>query len=151
MAEFTRTIVSRLRQIVGDRRRAKRRPVRLKLSLSLASATRSLNGTRRIISMEGHTLDLSANGLALIVPQITLGEHHLVGENRSLDLKLQLPGGPVEMQVAPVRYERLEEHDDETGYVIAAKIVRMPDDDRARFSEYFATLQERKATSPRLS
>lgn len=151
MAEFTRTIVSRLRQYLGDRRRSNRRRVRLKLSLSLASATKSLNGTRRINSMEGHTLDLSANGLALIVSQITLGEHHLVGENRSLDLKLQLPSGPVEMQAAPVRYERLEEHDDETGYVIAVKIVRMADDDRARYSEYFATLQERKATSPRLS
>ena len=141
MAEFTRTIVSRLRQYVGDRRHSKRRRVRLNLSVSLASATKSLNGTQRVNSMEGHTLDLSANGLALIVPQITLGEHHLVGENRSLDLKLQLPDGPVVMQAAPVRYERLEEDDNETGYLIAVKIVRMPDSDRARFSEYVATLQ----------
>ena len=141
MAEFTRTIVSRLWQYVGDRRHSKRRRVRLNLSVSLASATKSLNGTQRVNSMEGHTLDLSANGLALIVPQITLGEHHLVGENRSLDLKLQLPDGPVVMQAAPVRYERLEEDDNETGYLIAVKIVRMPDSDRARFSEYVATLQ----------
>lgn len=151
MAEFTRTIVSRLRQYVGDRRRSKRQRVRLNLSLSLASATTGLNGTRRISSMDGHTLDLSANGLALIVPQITLGEHHLVGENRSLNLRLQLPGGPVEMQAAPVRYERLDEDQTETGYLIAVKIVRMPDDDRARFSEYVATLGSSKAMSPRLS
>lgn len=147
MAEFTRTMVSRLRQYVGDRRHSTRRRVRLNLSLSLASATKGINGTRRISSLEGYTLDLSANGLALIVPQITLGEHHLVGENRSLNLKLQLPGGAVEMETAPVRYQRLEEDQSETGYLIAVKIVRMPDDDRARFSKYVATLRETKATA----
>jgi hypothetical protein len=144
MAEYTRSIVSRLRQYLGDRRHSKRQNVRLNFSLSLASATKSLNGTRRIISMDGHTVDLSANGLALVVPKITLGEHHLVGENRSLNVRLQLPDGPVELQAAPVRYERLEEHRNETGYLIAVKIVRMPDGDRARFSEYVATLRKRK-------
>lgn len=140
MAEFARTIVSRLRQYVGDRRHSKRQRVRLNLSLSLASATKNLNGTRRISSLEGFTVDVSANGLALIVPQITLGEHHLVGENRSLNLKLELPGGPVEIEASPVRYQRLEEDHAETGYLIAVKIVRMPDDDRARYSEYVANL-----------
>ncbi len=143
MAEFTRAIVSRLRQYVGDRRNSKRQKVRLHLSLSLASATKSLNGTRRISSMDGHTVDLSANGLALIVPAITLGEHHLVGENRSINVKLQLPDGPVELRAAPVLHERLEDNKDETGYLIAVKIVGMADDDRARFSEYVATLQAR--------
>jgi hypothetical protein len=90
--------------------------------------------------MDCHTLDLSANGLALIVPQITLGEHHLVGENRSLNVELQLPGGPVEMQVAPVRYERLEDDEHETGYLIAVKIVWMADDDRAKFASYVSSL-----------
>jgi hypothetical protein len=142
MAEFARTIVSRLRQYVGDRRRSTRRRVRLNLSLSLAPATKNLNGTRRISSLEGYTVDVSANGLALIVPQITLGEHHLVGENRSLNLKLELPAGPVEIEASPVRYQRLDENHAETGYLIAVKIVRMPDDDRARFSEYVANLRE---------
>ena len=140
MAEFARTIVSRLRQYVGDRRHSKRQRVRLNLSLSLAPATKNLNGTRRISSLEGYTVDVSENGLALIVPQITLGEHHLVGENRSLNLKLELPGGPVGIEASPVRYQRLEEDHAETGYLIAVKIVRMPDHDRARYSEYVANL-----------
>ena len=148
MAEFTRTIVSRLRQYVGDRRRSKRQRVRLSLSLSLVSATKGLNGTRRINWMDGHTQDLSPNGLALVVPRITLGEHHLVGENRGLNLKLQLPGGPVELQATPVRYERLEEDQNETGYLIAVKIVRMAEGDRAKYSAYVATLREGKPISP---
>ncbi|MEP6570937.1 MAG: PilZ domain-containing protein [Acidobacteriota bacterium] len=144
MAEFTRTIVSRLRQYLGDRRHSNRQRVRLELSLSLASATKGLNGTRRVVSMDGYTVDMSANGLALIVPQITLGEHHLVGENRSLNVTLQLPDGPVEMQAAPVRYERIEDNESGTGYLIAVKIVGMPEDDRAKFAACFATLQNRR-------
>jgi hypothetical protein len=94
--------------------------------------------------MDGHTLDVSPNGVSLIIPKITLGEHHLVGENRSLNVKLELPGGPVEMQVMPIRYESLEEHETETGYVIGAKIVGMADQDRAKFTEYVSTLPGRK-------
>jgi hypothetical protein len=90
--------------------------------------------------MDGHTIDLSANGMALIVPAITLDEHHLVGENRSLRVQLEMPSGPVEMQVSPVRYERLEEHKGETGYLMAVKIVKMSEEDRSRYSSYVSTL-----------
>ena len=144
MPELARSIVSRLRQLVGDRRHSKRLKVRLPFSLSLASLTRNLNGTKRVNSVEGHTLDLSPNGLALVVPAITLGEHHLVGENRSLSIKLQLPGGPVEMQVMPVRYQSLDEHETETGYLIATRIVSMSDEDRAKFVNYASTLPRAK-------
>jgi len=144
MPELARSIVSRLRQLVGDRRHSKRLKVRLPFSLSLASLTRNLNGTKRVNSVEGHTLDLSPNGLALVVPAITLGEHHLVDENRSLSIKLELPGGPVEMQVMPVRYQSLDEHETETGYLIATRIVSMSDEDRAKFVNYASTLPRAK-------
>ena len=144
MAELARSIVSRLRQYFGDRRHQNRQKVRLPFSLSLASPAKSLNGMRRVSSMDGHTLDLSPNGLSLVVPKITLGEHHLVGENRSLNVKVELPLGTVEMQVMPVRYESLEEHETESGYLIGARIVRMPDEDRARWADYVATLPSRK-------
>lgn len=94
--------------------------------------------------MDGHTFDLSAHGVAFIVPAITLGEHHLVGENRSLKVKLELPSGPVEMQVLPVRYERLDEHKSETGYLIAVKIVGVSEEDRAKYAEYVSTLLQQK-------
>ena len=140
MPELTRAFVSRLRQYMGDRRHSQRRTVRLNFRLSLASPARNLNGSRRISSVEGHTLDISETGLALIVPAITLGEHHLVGENRSLQVKLELAEGSVEMQVAPVRYERLDEHKTETGFLVAVRIMSMTDEDRASFLNYLATL-----------
>ena len=144
MAEFARTVVARLRKLVGDRRQAKRQRVRLAFSISMASPAKGLTGSRRIISLDGHTLDLSANGMALIVPAITLGEHHMVGENRSLKVQLELPTGPVEMLVVPVRYERLEEHNTEMGYLIAVKVIGMSEADRMRYKDYVSTLLERK-------
>jgi hypothetical protein len=140
MAEFTRAIVSRMRQYVGNRRRAPRYDVRLPFKLSLVSVSKNLNGMRRVSVMNGHTMDLSANGLALIVPKITLDEHHLVGENRSFHITLELPDGPIELQAAPVRYERLEEEKNESGYLIAVRIVSLEDNDRVRLSEYVSSL-----------
>jgi hypothetical protein len=144
MAELTRAIVSHLRQFVGDRRYSKRHRVRLPFTLSITSPTKALNGTRRVSTLDGHTLDLSATGLALIVPAITLGEHHLVGENRSLNVKLELPAGAVAMQVTPVRYESLAEDETETGYLIGVMIGEMAEDDRARFAAYVSSLPQKK-------
>ena len=48
-------------------------------------------------------------------------------------MKLDLPTGPVEMKVASVRYEGLE---DDSGYLIGARILEMSDADRASFEKY---------------
>ncbi|MFN2491962.1 MAG: PilZ domain-containing protein [Pyrinomonadaceae bacterium] len=145
MAEFTRAIVSRFRQYVGERRRAKRYTVRLSFSISVPDRAKSSNGSRRTRVMEGHTLDISASGLALIVPAITLGEHHLVGENRSLNVRLELPADSLQLKVSPVRYESLDEHETETGYLIGARILEMTDEDRERFMRYVASLADQKS------
>lgn len=141
--ELARSIVSRVRQFVGDRRHARRQPVRLPFTLSVASSAKGLDGTKRVSSVDGHTLDLTSNGMALIVPTIRLGEHHLMGENRRLSLKLTLPAGPVEMLVTPIRYETLDEDESQSGYLIGVTITEMQEDDRARFIEYVSSLPNR--------
>jgi hypothetical protein len=140
MPELARSLVSQLRRFVGDRRRSKRQRARLAFTLSLGAAAIKINGSRQSAAFKGHTLDVSINGIALIVPSILLGEHHLVGENRKLNVKLELGEGVVEMKVAPIRYESLEEHETETGYLIGAKIIEMSDTDRERFTKYVTGL-----------
>ena len=83
--------------------------------------------------LDGHTLDVSVTGLALIVPAIRIGEHYLAGADRKLHIKLELPSGPVEMTVVTVRYESLE---DESGYLIGARILEMSDTDKVSFEKY---------------
>jgi len=88
-------------------------------------------------SLNGHTVDVSSTGLALVVPAIRIAEHYLAGSDRRLHIKLELPSGPVELKVVAVRYESLE---DESGYLIGARIVEMSDPDRASFEKYVSEL-----------
>ena len=136
MPELARSLVSQLRRFVGDRRHATRKKARLSFTLSLVGPAVKLNGLRQGASLKGHTLDVSMKGIALIVPTILLGEHHLIGENRKIKVQLELPKGAVEMQVVPIRYESLDEHKTETGYLIGAKIVDMAESDRERFAAF---------------
>jgi len=140
MSELPRRLVSCLRRYIGNRRRTRRARARLTFMLSLSDPRTSSNGSRRLPSLRGHTLDISTTGMALIVPAIRIGEHYLVGEDRRLHLNLELPSGPVELNVAPVRYESLEEDPDEMGYVIGTRITDMNQNDRPRFEEYVASL-----------
>ena len=136
MSELPRRIVSRLRRFVGNRRHSKRVRARLSFTLSLSDPRLSTNGHRRLPSLDGYTLDVSSTGLALVVPAIRIGEHYLAGDDRKLHIKLELPAGPVEMRVASVRYESLE---DGSGYLIGARILEMSASDRASFDKYVAS------------
>lgn len=140
MSELPRRIVSHLRRFIGNRRGHKRVRARLNFTLNLSDPRVNTNGSRRLPTLDGHTLDISTTGLALIVPAIRVGEHYLAGSDRRVFLKLELPAGPVEMKVATVRYEALEETDEETGYLIGARIVEMSDADRAAFDEYLSKI-----------
>jgi hypothetical protein len=136
MSELPRRIVSRLRRFIGNRRHSKRVQTRLSFTLSLSDPRVSSNGARRLPTLDGHTLDVSSTGLALIVPAIRIGEHYLAGSERRLHVKLELPSGSVEMIVTAVRYESLDEDKEESGYLIGARITEMADSDRASFEAY---------------
>lgn len=143
MPERARRIASRLRQFIGDRRHAKRREARLPITVSLAASRISQNGFRRTASLDGHTVDISATGLSFVVPAIRIGEHYLTGEDRRLLLKISLPDGPIDMQVTPVRYESLDEHEAEKGYVVGVLIKEMSEEHRADFDCYVKKLVKR--------
>src|SRR5689334_17486936 len=130
MSELPRRIASHLRRFIGNRRHSKRVRARLSFTLSLSNPRVSSNGSRRLPTLDGHTLDVSSTGLALVVPAIRIGEHYLAGNERRLHIRLELPSGSVEMKVVTVRYESLE---DESGYLIGARIVEMSDSDSKSF------------------
>ena len=147
MSELPRRIVSHLRRFIGNRRRFKRVRARLNFTLSLSDPRVNSNGARRLPALAGHTFDVSTSGLALIVPAIRIGEHYLAGSDRRLYLSVELPSGSVEMKVATVRYESLDESHEETGYLIGARIIEMSDADRASFNTYVNKLLSGAAVS----
>lgn len=137
MSELPRRLASHLRRFIGNRRSSRRVRTRLSFTLSLTDPRVNSNGSRRLPTLDGHTHDVSATGIALVVPAIRIGEHYLAGADRKLHIKLELPSGPIEMKVATVRYESLE---DESGYLIGAQILEMSDTDRASFDKYMAQI-----------
>jgi hypothetical protein len=135
MPELLRTIASGLRRLVGNRRRHTRYKVRLAASVVLLGA----RGEAATPPLEGHTRDVSACGLALILPAVRVGERYLAGEEQTLGVTLRLPAATVRLRATPARYERLDDADADTGYLIGLRITEMDDRDRAAFDEYLKT------------
>ena len=135
MPELMRSIAARLHRFIGDRRRAPRHGLRVPFNLSLIGVKSNANDAQRSTVLEGYTRDVSATGLALILPVIRIGEHYLMGEGRTLRITLQFPTGPLQLDAVPVRYERLDEDETEKGYLVGVQITEITDDDRARFNK----------------
>lgn len=131
MSEFLRTLVGRLREYAGDRRGPRRR-IRLPCILSLHEPGKKANGRRPLPTLSGFTLDVSATGLAMIVPAIRIGGHYLAGGDRALEVEVELPTGPIHVRVTSVRYEPVDENRSEEGYMIGVRITDMSVADRDR-------------------
>ena len=86
--------------------------------------------------LEGYTKDISNNGLGIILPAIRISEHYLVGEDRPLQIVLELPSGPIQMQAMSTRYERLEEGGNELGYLIGVRITKISDQHRETLTAF---------------
>jgi len=147
MPELIRSVVSRMRVYFRDRRLSPRLNVRLLFSVSVYRKAndngicRSGNGNgsqHRERVLRGHTRDIGIGGLALNVPQVHLDGHHLAAGERELQLRLELPGGPITMRVIPRHYERLEEAELGCNYLIGAEISQIEDEDRGRYSSFIA-------------
>ncbi len=96
------------------------------------------------LSIKGQTKDLSSNGIAFIVDSIRLKEHYLVGENRVLNVELDLPNGKIAMQIIGQRYEQIGEHLSISKYLIGANIVDMSQIERDIYEEYLKFGSKRK-------
>ena len=138
MPELIRSMVSRMRVYIKDRRRSPRLRLRLLFSASICRSPNGNGSQRHERVLKGHTRDISMNGLALNVPQIHLDGHHLAADGRELRLRLELPGGPISMLVSPIRYERLEEAELGCTYLIGVRISQMDDEDRRRYLSFVA-------------
>lgn len=138
MPELIRSVVSRVRTYLKDRRKSPRLTVQLVLSISVLRKANANGSSQVSRTMKGHTRDISAKGLAMLLPQVHLGGYHLAAEGRELHLKLELPDGPMAMIVLPRRYEMLDEPELGCNYLIGATIVELSDQDRKRLESFVA-------------
>ncbi|MBC7909133.1 MAG: PilZ domain-containing protein [Pyrinomonadaceae bacterium] len=151
MLQLIRSLETNLRNFVRSLRQAPRQNPRLPFSLTMLDQQprSSSKGTRPAISVSGYTRNISETGIALLVPAISKGDHHLAARNRRLLIVLELPTGTIRVQAAPVRYERLGKRAEQAVYLIGVRIISMSDDDRVRLLRYLHRLSRGARLSSR--
>jgi PilZ domain len=109
---------------------------RLDFSVLMRDAEPSEGGVQHLRACAGHTVNISAHGLAVVLHAQNIDEQYLLGAEGSMAIELDLPNGlSIEIQATPVRYEKLEE-----GYLIGARISEMSERTRELFDEYLQEL-----------
>ncbi len=119
-----------------DRRQSPRHEAnlqaRLEFSVLLREAENSESGVQHMRAVAGHTVNLSAIGLAVMLHAQNIDEQYLSKGQASMSIELDLPNGlSIEIEATPVRYEKKED-----GYLIGARISEMTARDRELYDEY---------------
>lgn len=109
---------------------------RLEFSVLLRESETSEGGVQHLRAVAGHTVNISEQGLAVMLRAQNIDEQYLLGAEGSMAIELDLPNGlSIEIQATPVRYEKRDE-----GYLIGARISEMSDRDQVLFKEYLGEL-----------
>ena len=83
--------------------------------------------------LSGETTDISETGIGFVVAAIRIKENYLVGQERKLNVELDLSGQKIRMQVQGVRYERVGIHLSTERYLIGAQIVAINEEDKEAY------------------
>jgi DNA-binding response OmpR family regulator len=122
-----------------ERRVAVRHSVQRAARLMFTSAPSDLasgDSVQPTPAIIGHTSNISATGLGLVVPGVHESDTKLFGVREPLRIFLSLPMAMIDVEVSPVRYEWLGERGGKRSYFIGAHITGMSEDDSAHFNEY---------------
>jgi hypothetical protein len=139
------TIMDKLASSIERRRlRRLRAKCEVELTASLSILDTDVTDADSSLLLLGRTHDLSAGGLGMILPSTIIDERICSGGNR-LNLSLYVPGGVVDLEVSPVRCERLKGPYFGQGYLLGTKITNVKH--RDRFERYLENLS---GTKPRI-
>src|SRR4051812_1987857 len=141
---FIRSVTSHLRRYVKGHgrflRHGKRFEARLPFIITLFNAGRGVTRSPRDESaLVGYTRDLSETGLTLLLPSVRVGDAYLTDAGSRLEVKLELPGGPVKMTATAIRFEQLTRKEAGCGYLLAVSVIEMQQDERERYLKYLKT------------
>jgi guanyl-specific ribonuclease Sa len=110
---------------------------RLEFSVLLREAETQSSGVQHLRAVAGHTVNVSAHGLAVVLHAQNIEEQYLAGGDGSMSIELDLPNGlSLGIQATPVRYEKLDD-----GYLIGARISEMSARDRELYGEYLREIE----------
>jgi len=134
-----RELVSRVSRTLTERRVSPRRKHNIPVKVCFAPEKNIANLRRTScddLFLSGETTDLSETGIGFLVSTIRIKEKYLVGQERLLNVELDLPGAKIRMQIRGVRYEKVGIHISTEKYFVGAEIIKIDEEDKATY-EYF--------------
>lgn len=143
-----RELINKLRGTLVERSHSARKKHNLPIKISFDPQfnTGRLNDT---LYISGETADVSSTGVGFIVSAIRVRENYLVGQERTLNAEIDLPGGKVKMKMIGRRYEKVGIHLSTERFLIGAEITDMSKPDRERYEHFLRYGGKRGgATSP---
>lgn len=131
-----RELVSRFSSTMAQRRASARKgynvPVKVCFAPEKNSPVKS-HGRCEEAFLSGETIDISETGVGFVVSSIRIKEKYLVGQDRVLNVELDLSGTKIRIQVRGMRYERIGVHLSTERYLVGASIVAVNEEDKAAF------------------
>ncbi len=137
-ARMLRELATKLSGVLERNSHSMRRncdsPVRV--SFEPVKTTGNLHITMDGLSISGEASDCSKTGIGFVVPSIRVKEFYLVGQDRRLNLELDLPSGKVKMKVIGRRYIRVGQHLSMERFLVGAEILDMNPADRQIYDDF---------------
>ena len=87
----------------------------------------------------GETIDLSRTGIGFLVPSIRTKEKYLVGQERHVNVEIDLPTGKVYMKVLGKRYKKVGIHISTEKFLVGAAISSLTGSDKDNFEAFLKT------------
>ncbi len=139
-----RELVSRFSSTIAERRASVRKKYNVPVKVYFPP---SKDGVKQVQSwddafLSGETADISATGIGFVVSAIRIRDRYLVGQERLLNVELDLSGTKVRMQVRGRRYEKIGIHLSVEKYLIGAEIIAVDEADKSAYEHFLANAHE---------
>ncbi len=144
ITKFNRSLSERM---VSSRRRHK---APIKVWFEPDMSTGRLHGETIPACILGETADISRTGIGFIVPSIRIKEKYLVGQERNLNIEIDLPTGKIFMQAVGRRYEKVGIHISAERFFVGAHILSLSGTDRENYETFLTNGNRGPKTATRL-
>ena len=133
-----RELVSRFSSTIAERRASVRKKFNIPVKVFFAPDKDGVKQTRSWDDafLSGETTDVSQTGIGFAVAAIRIMDRYLVGQERLLNVELDLSGTKVHMQVRGKRYEKVGIHLSEEKYLVGAEIVSVDEADKHAYEHF---------------
>jgi c-di-GMP-binding flagellar brake protein YcgR len=96
----------------------------------------------------GETVDISRTGIGFVVPSIRVKEKYLVGQERKLNVEIDLPTGKIQMRAIGRRYKKVGIHISTEKFLVGAQILDITGPDKENYERFLRNGNRRVKAPP---